>query len=302
MSVSSRPRSDAPPVRPEGTAAAPVETRIRSRYAALTPAERRLADLILNFPGELASYSATELAALAGVSKAAATRLFRRLGYTSYQQARREARDAQRWGSPLYLNTARDGGAEPATALAAHHECELANLARTLDALAGVDVEAIVDRLCTARRVVLFGVRNSYMLASYARWQLIQVRDDVVLLPNAGETLAEHLAGLDGNDLLLAVGGRADPVPHGPDGPCHRGARHLDRSLRGARRIAVRQLCIGIERSALPVHLRGAPHGPTGAPATAAHRGAARAARGFRVRAPCLRERALSSAVVGTGA
>ena len=33
-----------------------------------------------------------------------------------------------------------------------------------------------VEERIQARRVVLFGVRNNYMLASYARWQLIQVR------------------------------------------------------------------------------------------------------------------------------
>jgi len=185
-----------------------IEERIEARYEALGPAERKLADLILGFPGELASYSATELAALADVSKAAASRLFQRLGYASYEQARRAAREARRWGSPLYLNTPAGDGEGPAGALAAHQQCEAANLARTMDALAGLDLDAVVDAVCRARRVALFGVRNSYMLASYARWQLIQVRGDVVLLPNAGETLAEHVADLGARDLLIAIGFR----------------------------------------------------------------------------------------------
>jgi DNA-binding MurR/RpiR family transcriptional regulator len=207
MASSPQPRLD-PGDDPHAPQRPSVEERIQARYASLSPAERKLADLILNFPGELASYSATELAALAEVSKAAATRLFQRLGYASYEQARRAARDAQRWGSPLYLNTPDGAGEAAEGTLAAHHQCEAANLARTLDALASLDLDAIVDTLCQARRVVLFGVRNNYMLASYARWQLIQVRDDVVLLPNAGETLAEHLAGLGAHDLLCAIGFR----------------------------------------------------------------------------------------------
>ena len=55
-------------------------SRIRVHYQSLPPSERKLADLILDFPGDIAGYSATELAHLAGVSKAAATRLFQRLG------------------------------------------------------------------------------------------------------------------------------------------------------------------------------------------------------------------------------
>ena len=35
---------------------------IRAHYAAMPPVERILADTLLNFPGQLASYSATELA------------------------------------------------------------------------------------------------------------------------------------------------------------------------------------------------------------------------------------------------
>ena len=42
------------------------EARIRDQYARLPKSERKIADLILEFPGEVAAYSATELADLAG--------------------------------------------------------------------------------------------------------------------------------------------------------------------------------------------------------------------------------------------
>ena len=51
--------------------------------------ERRIADLILEFPGEIAAYSATELAKISGGSKAAVTRLVQRLGFASFDEARR---------------------------------------------------------------------------------------------------------------------------------------------------------------------------------------------------------------------
>ncbi|MDH3379196.1 MAG: MurR/RpiR family transcriptional regulator, partial [Gammaproteobacteria bacterium] len=54
------------------------ESRIREQYDALPASERKIADLILEFPGDVAAYSATELAALANSSKAAITRLIRR--------------------------------------------------------------------------------------------------------------------------------------------------------------------------------------------------------------------------------
>ena len=78
-----------------------VEQTIRSRYERLSVGERKLADLVLEMRGELAGYSATELAESAGVSKATASRLVRRLGFSDYQAMRQQARAGAASGSPL---------------------------------------------------------------------------------------------------------------------------------------------------------------------------------------------------------
>jgi len=183
----------------------PLQRRLHAMYDRLPESERKIADLVLDFPGEVAAYSATELAALAGASKAAVTRLVRRLGYDSFEAARRTARDARDWGSPLYMLRS---GAQPEgfdARVRAHAERDMANLSRTLDALDPQIVGAIVDALAGARRVWLFGYRNSHYLAGYARWQFIQVRGEVHLLPMAGETLAEYLEDLGSEDLLAVI-------------------------------------------------------------------------------------------------
>ena len=61
-------------------------SRVRDQLHDLPPTERRLADLVLDFPGELASYTASELAALANVSNATVSRFIRRLGYENYDE------------------------------------------------------------------------------------------------------------------------------------------------------------------------------------------------------------------------
>ena len=55
--------------------------RVRDALDDLHPAERRLGEFVCDFPGELASYSASDLARLAQVSNATVTRFVRRLGY-----------------------------------------------------------------------------------------------------------------------------------------------------------------------------------------------------------------------------
>ena len=199
-----------------------LSTRIERSYDALPPSERAVADLLLDFPGRLATHSATEIAALAGTSQAAVTRCIKRLGYTNFTQARREARDAQRWGSPLYLDAdsaeragaqgpqrARDrAGRGRSAALDAHFAADAQLLTRTRDALSDADLRAAAQAIAGARRVVVLGYRNSHVLASYLRAQIDLLRPGVELAPRSGETLAEALVDLGAHDAVVAIGFR----------------------------------------------------------------------------------------------
>jgi len=187
-----------------------LESRVRACYDTLPPSETAVADVLLNHPGRLVTHSATELAGDAGASKAAVTRLIQRLGYASYAAARAEARDAQQWGSPIYIEV--DGaaaGERPRhAALAAHVAADQQLLARTLAALSHSELDAAVEALAKARRVVAIGYRNSAWLAMYARAQLALLRPRVELAPLPTETLAEGLVELGAEDVVLALGFR----------------------------------------------------------------------------------------------
>ena len=197
----SRPRK----MRPSPVPSA-LEERIRAKYEELPGSEIAVANLLLNHPGRLATYSATELAMDAGASKAAVTRLIQRLGYPNYAAARAQARDAQQWGSPVYLEASAPVGQGRHSAFASHMAADQQILARTLAALTEQDLDGAVDALASARRVVVIGFRNSAWLAMYARAQLGLLRPEVELAPLPTETLAEGLVGLGPQDVVLAIG------------------------------------------------------------------------------------------------
>ncbi len=137
------------------------------------------------------------------------TRCIRRLGYRDFAQARTESRQAQQWGSPLYLASAsRVSDAGDRSGLRAHLDADIALLERTRDDLADDDLKAAARALAGARRVVVLGFRNSHLLAGFARAQLGLLRPGVELVPTAGETLAEGLAQIDHEDVVLALGFR----------------------------------------------------------------------------------------------
>jgi DNA-binding MurR/RpiR family transcriptional regulator len=181
-----------------------LESRIREHYETLPPAERRLGDLLLDFPGDIATYSATELARMAGTSKAAATRLFRRLGYSDFNAVRRQVRAARRWGSPVYL-TGTDTLRSRSRTIAEHLERESANLSRTLESLRPDTVRTAVRALARAPRIFVAGFRNSHVLANYLYRQLTLMRPGVRLVPSAGQTLGEDLVDLAQGDVVVVV-------------------------------------------------------------------------------------------------
>lgn len=177
--------------------------------ADLHPSERRLAETVLNFPGDMAGYSATEIAALAGVSNATVSRFVRKIGYASYDEARKAVREAGRTGSALMRFGASD--ADSAQSVRRHLQRSQANLDQTYRDLDIAALDTLVTALHAAPKVWLAGFRAAYPLASYLGWQIGQVLPRVEVIPRAGETLAESGASFGGSDILLLIGLRRAP-------------------------------------------------------------------------------------------
>ena len=175
-------------------------SRITHVLSDLPPTERRLAEFLLDFPGELPSYTASELAAAARVSNAAVTRFVHRLGYESYGEARRQVRLEQKAGSPLLLMGA-EGKA--AGTLRAHFELSMQNLSSTYGQLSEEMLDRVAHAMIAAGRVWIAGFRNNHSFAAYLRWQLFRVLETSILLPTAGETIAEYAVSMRKGDLLV---------------------------------------------------------------------------------------------------
>jgi DNA-binding MurR/RpiR family transcriptional regulator len=183
-----------------------IESRLYALYDVLSVQELRLADLILSSPGLLASYSATELSASAGVSKSTTTRFFHRLEYESYSEARQQARALQGMGSPLYLKHQGTETTDLGQMLRVHLNQEIDNLTKTFASLCAEDVTELVQRIAQAKTLYIIGYRHSQTIASMLQRDLIQVRNHIVLLPQGGDTLAEYMAEIDDSDLAICIG------------------------------------------------------------------------------------------------
>jgi DNA-binding MurR/RpiR family transcriptional regulator len=185
-----------------------LDLRIRSAYDDLPTSERAVADLMLEFPGDVAIYSATELAERTNVSNAAVTRLVKRLGYADYREAQREVRAQQATGQPIYLNNSLVQPPTQGASLTQHLERDVLNLRATFEGLVPNDLDDAIRAILKAEQVFTLGFRNSYFFASYLRRQLNQVRPSVHLLPLPGQVVMEDLGAVTPKDLVIAVGMR----------------------------------------------------------------------------------------------
>ncbi|MCM6762988.1 MurR/RpiR family transcriptional regulator [Rathayibacter sp. ZW T2_19] len=179
--------------------------RIDAGYASLSRQEQRAADFILDHLGDLAIYTATELAAHSGVSKATVSRLFRRLGFSNSQEVREHARALRSSGVPVGPASAHG---DP---IAAHLESERANLQRLASTFGDGRLDRAVRLVADAREVVVVGMRNSYPVALHLRQQLAQARARVRVAPQPGQSLGEEIVGLGAEDVVVLVGFRRRP-------------------------------------------------------------------------------------------
>ena len=188
-----------------------LEARIYAVYSTFSPAEKRLADVLLQYQMELPSYTAGELADKAHVSKATAARLIRTLGYKTYPDAKRQIRTDQHWGSP------RAGLADPDRAplekvsIAQTVQMDIDNIRTTAESLSPKTMEEVSNAIVTARRVWIMGLRSGYGLAHQAAHYFTLMKNDVQVLPAGGASYSHEIASIAKGDVLLVIAFRRRP-------------------------------------------------------------------------------------------
>ncbi|MCP3865587.1 MULTISPECIES: MurR/RpiR family transcriptional regulator [Marisediminitalea] len=178
-----------------------VLARIKDKYAELSPSARTIANYLQQFPLTIISDSTSEIAAKTNTSKATVSRLFRQLGYASHQDAKQD------------VVLQRDAGI-PVKQILDQHDyvaAELGNLQRTLEAIPAEQINQVAELLANAPRITLIGYRNSYPVALHCRQQLKQIRPNVRLLPQPGQSLSEDIMDLSADEIILVFGFRRRP-------------------------------------------------------------------------------------------
>ncbi|MCP4381405.1 MAG: MurR/RpiR family transcriptional regulator [Hyphomicrobiales bacterium] len=186
--------------------------RIQDRFDALTHSEKKLASLLLDRPDEILTVSATEMARVAGVSKATTARFFRSLGYADFNDVRLQAREERNRTGPVQQVPMPAEAPTGAATVPIHLQVEMANLTHTFEALRSDTVTSAVEQLAEAQRVWIVGLGGDNGLARHARLQLSRIRPGVEMVSENPRLWPEELASAGPSDALVLVALRPWPA------------------------------------------------------------------------------------------
>jgi DNA-binding MurR/RpiR family transcriptional regulator len=184
-----------------------VRSRLRESYGDLTPAQRRLAEFLLENLAIASDFTITDLAGAAGVSIGTISQLCRRLGLKGYQDLRlslaRDAvvLDAGAAGQRLEIP---EGPPAVREAIARVFGSSQDALVETAGRLEPASLERAVDLLASARRIECVGVATAGLVAAEAALKLRKLGLDAVSLGDTHQQ-AMSAALLDERDVLVAI-------------------------------------------------------------------------------------------------
>jgi len=200
-----------------GTTALTLSAEIRQRFDEFSRSQKDVGQYIVDHLEEAAFHTAEELARRANTSSSTVVRFAQALGFEGFPELQASARDEYR--------RVREGGngqpeevAQPLfpidqtefeASLAADH----ANLEETAHKIDRDEVEASVDLISRAERIVLVGTDQMAFFASYLRHllMLLDLRVEVVASPSQ-EGLA-RLGRIDDKTVLVGFSaGRPHPL------------------------------------------------------------------------------------------
>jgi DNA-binding MurR/RpiR family transcriptional regulator len=180
---------------------------LRARAASLSPAERRVAEVVVTDPEAVAFGTVAEVADRADASNATVVRAATRLGFDGFPDLQRAVQDDLRRRLRPATERIRRGVAptddhllERARAL------EVANVDATLSSVSPADLSAVVSLLADLDRAVwVLAADEAAGVARQVTTELSMVRTDVDTVLGSPVRVARQLADLDPDDVVLVL-------------------------------------------------------------------------------------------------
>jgi DNA-binding MurR/RpiR family transcriptional regulator len=183
--------------------------RLSERYSDLSDTLRSAADYVVENPVDTATRTLRTVSRDSGISPAAFSRLARALEYDGFEDLREEMREKINQRVNKFADRAerlqQDHRKHEAHFLDAHFAACQANLQSFMETVDRDALDAAVDRIAAARKVLLLGALGSTGVVEYLSYLANFCADNWAMAGRLGASLGGGIAGLDHRDVLIIV-------------------------------------------------------------------------------------------------
>ncbi|CAK7034771.1 MurR/RpiR family transcriptional regulator [Providencia sp.] len=171
--------------------------------------EQRIATFLLDNRDSMIAMNAAELAQAAGVSSASVIRFSRQMGYRGYPEFKVDylSDEKQHKAESLYGSLSRNDGTEQI--IAKTGQMFISAIEKSLDLLEPSVIDDVAQKMNNAKRIVLFGVGSSAIVASDIYHKLIRINKHALFSYDLHVQLS-YSANLNQDDLAIAVTARGN--------------------------------------------------------------------------------------------
>jgi DNA-binding MurR/RpiR family transcriptional regulator len=191
---------------------------IRARFDEFSRSQKDVAQYIVDHLDEVAFQTAEELARRANTSSSTVVRFAQALGFEGFPELQAAAREEFRRRVAAGLQTQNGNGTAPLfsldqsefeTAVAADH----VNVEETARRISRREVEAAIDAISQARRVLIAGTDQMAFFASYLRHLLMLLDLQAELVASPSQEALSRLGRIDSDTLVIGLSaGRPHPL------------------------------------------------------------------------------------------
>jgi DNA-binding MurR/RpiR family transcriptional regulator len=190
---------------------------IQARFDDFSRSQKDVAQYIVDHLDEVAFQTAEELARRANTSSSTVVRFSQALGFEGFPELQGSARDEYRRRVAAGLEGGTAGAtplfsldqSEFETAVAADH----VNVEETARKVSRTDVEAAIDAIADARRVLIAGTDQMAFFASYLRHLLMLLDLPAEVVASASQEALSKLGRIDEETLVIGLSaGRPHPL------------------------------------------------------------------------------------------
>ncbi|WP_299024324.1 MurR/RpiR family transcriptional regulator [uncultured Sulfitobacter sp.] len=184
------------------------EHQLSQKYASLSAKLKEAADYIVAHPIDAATRSLRTLSKDAGLSPATFSRMSTALGYDSYEDLRDVLRKAMQPANSFShrVEALQQQHGEGGQGFLHQHVMDCAaNLQGLGAAIDDAMLETCVERLHSARRVLVAGALGSTGAAEYLTYMASFISDKWAMASRMGASLASGLVGMTDGDVLIVM-------------------------------------------------------------------------------------------------